>query len=290
MISCLIFDRKLRRNVRTLLLKGYIPQSPQHAANLLSVDGTSNGAGGFELVETATGKYYLPADAWLGDTIATAIRNNDIHEAPVYECAKRFISPNSTVLDVGSNFGQMAIMFSRHVGKQGVVHAFEANSYVFDILQKNISVNNAPVVPHYGAVHNISGETLFFPETDNTKIHTLGWFIGRYYAHAPGGGGIPSIAIDDVEYHSPVSFIKTDIQGGDLFALQGARKTIDKYRMPILFEYEYCFEPAPHLGFQKYVDFVKEIGYVFTRVIMGQNYLILPREAPKSLVAKALEL
>jgi hypothetical protein len=70
--------------------------------------------------------------------------------------------------------------------------------------------------------------------------------------------------------------MKIDVQGGDLFAMQGAVKTIEKYKMPIIFEYEYAFEEEQNLNFQEYVDFVKSINYKFARVINGQNYLILP--------------
>jgi hypothetical protein len=73
--------------------------------------------------------------------------------------------------------------------------------------------------------------------------------------------------------------MKVDVQGGDLFALQGAIRTIAKHRMPIIFEYEYLFEDELSLRFQEYVDFVLAQGYYFAKVIMGQNYLVLPRES-----------
>ena len=87
-----------------------------------------------------------------------------------------------------------------------------------------------------------------------------------------------TITIDEVDYMLPVSFIKIDIQGGDLLALKGAINTINKYRMPIIFEYEFTFEEELNLCFQDYVDFVNSIDYKFEKVINGQNYLILPRE------------
>jgi len=31
------------------------------------------------------------------------------------------------------------------------------------------------------------------------------------------------------------------------------------------------------LRFQRYVDFVRDIDYVFERVVIGHNFLILPR-------------
>jgi hypothetical protein len=59
--------------------------------------------------------------------------------------------------------------------------------------------------------------------------------------------------------------------------MQGAVKTIQKNRMPIFFEYEYLFEERYNMSFQNYVDFVRDIDYVFKRVVSGHNFLIVPR-------------
>jgi hypothetical protein len=60
--------------------------------------------------------------------------------------------------------------------------------------------------------------------------------------------------------------------------MQGAINTIQRFRMPIIFEYEYQFEEKYNYSFQEYVDFVTSIDYKFARVINGCNFLILPNE------------
>jgi len=79
--------------------------------------------------------------------------------------------------------------------------------------------------------------------------------------------------------NATVSFMKVDIQGGDLFALRGATKTIGKNKMPIVFEFEYELQDDFNLKFQDYINFVSSIDYEFTRVLAGNNYLILPKSA-----------
>lgn len=234
-----------------------------------------------EFAETSTGNYFLPADA-TGDIIANAIKNNQIFEPDIYHTAKKLIRPGTVALDVGSNFGQMAILMAKHVGDNGMVHAFEADPFVYGILCKNIESNQARVTPHSGAVHSASGKTLYFPEQEFTPTsHQSYGSFGIDYAHNTGRP-IQTIALDDIDYGLPVSFVKIDIQGGDLFALKGMTKLIDRYRMPILFEYEYSFEISQNLCFQEYVDFVRDIGYVFHRVIHAHNFLILPKEKQSS--------
>lgn len=223
--------------------------------------------------KTVTGNYFLPEEAYQ-DIIANTIKSNQIFDLEIYEIAHKYVRPNTTALDVGSNFGQMAILLSKLVGEKGTVHAFEADDFIFEILQKNIKENSTNITPHFGAVHNISNETLHFPVQDFERFSTYGSY-GIDYVHGKGRP-IKTITIDEIEFDKPVSFIKIDIQGGDLQAMKGAVKTIEKYKMPIIFEYEYQFEDELNLSFQEYVDFVKSINYKFERVVNGQNYLILP--------------
>jgi FkbM family methyltransferase len=225
--------------------------------------------------KTKTGNYYLPTDAHQ-DAIAFAIRNDLIFDSEVLEAAKKHIKPNTCVLEIGSNFGQMAILMSKLVGDKGIVHSFEADDFVFKILEKNIRENSRNVVAHYGAVHDKGGETLYFPIQDFEEMGTYGSY-GIDYLHNKGRP-VKTIAIDDINYELPVSFVKIDIQGGDLFALKGAIKTINKFRMPIIFEYEYSFEDKLNLCFQDYIDFVKSINYKFAKVVSAHNYLILPND------------
>jgi FkbM family methyltransferase len=171
----------------------------------------------------------------------------------------------------------MSILFSNLVGDNGHVHSFEANDWIFHILSKNIEANNKNkvITTHFGAVHNISGETLIFPEPDFKEWVCYGSYGVDY--NAKSGKEVKSITIDSLEINEPISFMKIDIQGGDLQALQGAVKTINKNRMPIIFEYEYHFEDRFSLCFQDYLDFVNSIGYKFHKVLNGHNFLIIPK-------------
>lgn len=227
-----------------------------------------------KLFKTATGDYYLPEDAHQ-DIIASSIKQNLIFDENIYKTAVRHIKQGTIALDIGSNFGQMAILFSKLVGENGEVHAFEADDFVFSILKKNINLNTKNVISHYGAVHNLAKTTLYFPIQDFEKFGSYGSY-GIDYINGKGRP-VKTLKIDDLEFDKPISFIKIDIQGGDLFALKGAVKTIEKHQMPIIFEYEYLFEDELNLCFQDYVDFVVSINYKFSKVIDGHNFLIEPK-------------
>ena len=224
--------------------------------------------------KTATGNYYLPTDA-RGDVIAKEIKSGRVYDARIFEIAKRYIKPKTIALDVGSNFGQMAVLMSDLVGPEGIVYAFDADDFVYRILEKNAKANAENIKTMFGAVHDTGGQTLHFPVQDFERFSTYGSY-GIDYVHGRGRP-VPTLAIDDIDFPLPISFMKVDVQGGDLLALKGAAKTIAKHRMPIIFEYEYLFEDELNLSFQDYVDFVLGSGYYFAKVIYGQNYLVLPR-------------
>src|SRR5688572_2896016 len=215
--------------------------------------------------KTSTGNYYLPTDA-VNDIVAATIINNGIFEKEVVEVAEKYIKEGSCVLDVGSNFGQMSILFSRCVGNTGNVYAFDADDWIFEILKKNITANGLDniIIPNFGAVHNVFGETLIFPDQDFEEFGAYGSYGIDY--NAVSGRKVQSITIDSLNIEKPISFMKIDIQGGDLQAMEGAIKTIQKNRMPIIFEYGYHFEDKFKMKFQDYVNFVLSIDYKIEKV------------------------
>ena len=66
----------------------------------------------YKLYETKNGKYYLPVFAYK-DVIANEIKNNKIFQSEILDLAKQYVEENTAVLDVGSNFGQLTIEFSK---------------------------------------------------------------------------------------------------------------------------------------------------------------------------------
>ena len=225
--------------------------------------------------ETATGKYFLPGNA-PNDNVINTIKNNGIFEPEVVETARQHIRPGTTVLDVGANFGQMSVLFSGMAGPQGRVHAFEADEFVYSQLQKTLAANGCDnVTTHLGAVYDSVGKELFYPEQDFQRFPAYGSY--GIDPAATQGRKLQSLTIDSLGIETPISFLKVDIQGSDLFAMRGAVETIRRHQMPILFEFEQRFQKEFGTSFQDYVDFVEGIGYRFDQTIMDINYLVVPR-------------
>ena len=169
----------------------------------------------------------------------------------------------------------MTVQFTQMVGDEGHVYSFEADPFTFSLLKKNIEANNKQnVTPVFGAVSNKNGEKVFYPEPHLLRFHSYGSY--GINPRATSGRQIPTHTIDSLEIQGKVDFMKVDVQGSDLFAMQGAKKLIEKNRMPILFEFEEQFQEEFGTSKQNYMDFVDEIGYRIERVINDINYLIVP--------------
>lgn len=228
-----------------------------------------------EYYETELGNFYLPGDA-PDDVIINCIKSGKIFEPEIVETAKKFITKGSVALDVGANFGQMSTLFSEMVGDDGKVYAFEADDFVFEVLRKNIDANGRKNIETvFGAVFNESDKELFFPKQDFARFGAYGSY--GIDPNANSGRKVRSLMIDDIDFEKPISFMKVDVQGSDLFAMQGATETIRKCRMPILFEFEQQFQDEFGTSFQDYVEFVESIGYRFVEVINQINYLVTPK-------------
>lgn len=207
------------------------------------------------LGENQIGKFYLPKN----DGISDIISRGDIFDPQVIDVINSH--SGKVALDIGANIGQMSVHLSRLFEK---VYAFEANPELADVLETNLQLNNVyNVIVIQKAVWNVSGIDLPFPIPD-----------GRYQSYGSygvipdekGSRTIQSLAIDDLNLDN-VDFIKSDIQGADLRGMQGASKTIIKYKPVIVCEYEQNLVGLFNETMQDYQDFAKKIGYKIDRHI-----------------------
>jgi FkbM family methyltransferase len=221
---------------------------------------------------TTTGTYYLPIFAFK-DIIRNKIMKNEIYQEEIVNLAKYFIKPNSIVLDVGANYGQMSVMFSKSQNNVKV-YSFEAQRFIFNILQKNVALNNANVKCFYNLVGNINLEVKV-KKNSLGKCMTWGSNNLKITNSNLDCEFIKAIKIDDLNINENISFFKIDVQGMDFEVLKGSRLTIAKHKMPILFEYEKEFEEEYDYKFNDIEDFINSINYKILKIV-DENLLILP--------------
>jgi FkbM family methyltransferase len=130
------------------------------------------------------------------------------------------------VIDAGAYFGDTALWFSKYVGKNGKVFAFEPLEYNFKILKNNIIENslNDVITP----VKKGIGE-------DEQRLNISGFGSGATTTSYESSKGefVDITTIDKFVKANKigrVDFIKMDIEGAELSALKGAQETLKKFK------------------------------------------------------------
>lgn len=229
-----------------------------------------------DLFETDIGKYYLP-DGNDQDAVLAHMKDGRIFDKWVYDKAKKFTKPGTSILDLGANFGQMSMEFSKIVGDQGLVYCFECFPPSVDLIHMSLEANeitNVKVISN--AVYEKSGIDFFYKNPESQQYICFGSY-GVSPKLEDSKYKVKTIAIDDMNIEEPISFMKVDVQGADLHAMRGAKKTILKNKMPIVYEYEEILSEEFGVALADYKEFVEEIGYQETDHYIS-NYLIEPKQ------------
>lgn len=136
------------------------------------------------------------------------------------------------IIDVGSNFGETTLNFAKLTGTTGKVFSFEPDTYCFNKLKSNISLNKFSNIQ----IFNIglgSSDAEYYLSSEN--IHNRG--ENKIQINSPMQPNIKVKKLDDImdSYQiKKVDLIKIDVEGFEYDVLRGASNTIMKHR-PIMF-------------------------------------------------------
>jgi len=159
-------------------------------------------------------------------TDALELKSNKTFEKFETELVKKEIAKGDIVLDIGANIGYFTLIFSQIVGKDGRVYAFEPDPNNFEILKKNIEINNIKnVILIQKAVSNTSKPLSLYLCDYNHAQH-------RIYPSSRCNEKIDveSTTIDEylagTEFFNKINFVKMDVEGSEYDAIDGMKKTL----------------------------------------------------------------
>ena len=119
-------------------------------------------------VEINGQKMYLDSS----DSLRLSINNT--YEEFETEIVKKIIKSGDIVLDIGANIGYYTLIFAKLVGNSGKVFSFEPEPTNYELLQKNIMINEYTNVDFFRkAVSNSNQTTKLFLDEKNKGGHTL---------------------------------------------------------------------------------------------------------------------
>jgi FkbM family methyltransferase len=142
----------------------------------------------------------------------------------------KVVRPGELVVDAGANIGTHTVEFSRLVGPQGAVFAFEPQRLVFQALCANLAINQCVNVMAYReALGDRSGE-IVVPLYDPSVRANFG--AAALGSHAEGER-VPLHTLDSLDLPA-CHVLKADVEGMELELLRGATRTIERYR-PVIY-------------------------------------------------------
>jgi len=138
---------------------------------------------------------------------------------------KEVIRKDDVVLDLGANIGYYTLLASRLVGEEGRVIAFEPEPTNFEILTRNILLNDSRnVLTIQKAVTDKKGKTNLYVDSKDTGAHTL-CNDNRLHKHIE----VDTVSLDEFLPSSvKVDVIKMDIEGSEMKALAGMSNVIER--------------------------------------------------------------
>lgn len=173
------------------------------------------------------------------------------------------------ILDIGANQGQSVTAY-RKVFRRSMIHCFEPFPAALEILKKRFKGREGVQI-HAFAVSDRSGTQTFHL---NRHIQTHSLFPRpqtgrRYYPRvaAPAGKHIKvaCTTIDDFigkEGLNQVDILKLDIQGGEIRALKGARRTLETLCPALIFtEAPFVYHYEGEALFHQLWAYLGEFGY-----------------------------
>jgi len=133
------------------------------------------------------------------------------------------------VIDAGACWGDTSLLFARRAGETGKVYAFEFDPQNLEIIDQCIQLNEA-LAPRISVIQkalwNESGKIMRFNANGpSTRLSSEDEELNA------GLLEVETITIDDLCLEiGRIDFIKMDIEGAELPALQGAAATIKKFK------------------------------------------------------------
>jgi len=197
---------------------------------------------------------------------------NGIYEEFETETVKKIIKTGDIVFDIGANIGYYTLIFAKLVGPSGKVFSFEPEPTNYELLKKNVKINDYTNVDFFcKAVSNLNQTTKLFLDKENNGGHSL---INTIEDRA--SIEIESIRIDDNFKNQKIDFIKIDIEGFELEALKGMYELLQKLtNVKIMIEFNPYLLKKSKIEPEEYIQLLKSLGFTIYNLDKKKKLLMV---------------
>lgn len=158
------------------------------------------------------------------------------HEYREFLFLNKFLNADMVAVDVGANLGEYTLFLAKRLSN-GRVFSFEPLENMRTQLMTNVKLNGFNQVEVFGYGLSDRKEQMEIHEIDNPHEGLATTYLGTRKSKATF-----TIQLDSLDAVFPtfnvnrIDFLKLDIEGGELKALQGAQSTISRFRPYVMIE------------------------------------------------------
>jgi FkbM family methyltransferase len=196
-------------------------------------------------------------------TMGASIYWTGFHEYRELLFLHDFLKSDMVVLDVGANIGEYSIFAAKRL-TQGKVVAFEPVPALRKMFDENIELNQFTnvIVKPFGLSDEVGSFPIYFVgENENEGQATF--FPGLLQNQRSVKAELKKL--DDEWSHlslDRLDFIKMDIEGSELKALQGGRATITRFRPLVMLEVSEVTYRAAGYSLEDVAEFFTALNYL----------------------------
>lgn len=178
---------------------------------------------------------------------------------------------NDIVVDAGANMGHISIFLSKQVGENGKVYCFEPDKFNVKMLNENKALNTD--LPDNIIIEDLllwNENTLIDFEEAGTVGSSAVWFSGSDNVVKKQAVTLDSWAKE--RNLVKLDFIKMDIEGAEIEALEGAVEVINRFSPNFAIASYHIVNGEP--TYIKVEAFFKKLNYSYKTVTFRKNEII----------------
>ena len=180
------------------------------------------------------------------------------------------LKEGDVVLDIGANIGYYVLVESQLVGKSGQVYAVEPVLTNFNLLEKNVQLNNFKNVSMFQFAFGEKDEKSEIYVSDQSNLCTMNRnaVVGKFV-------GAQEVSVETVDTFfkdkAPPNLIRMDVEGWEYQIIKGMAKTL-KGNVKILVE----LHPWPYLDTEKMDEIfqILEQNNFTVRFVVFENKIV----------------
>jgi len=191
-----------------------------------------------------------------GDTTDFGVKE---YEPGSIKLMKQLIKKDDIVIDLGANVGIYTLEYARLVGEKGKVFAFEPEPKIFNLLQKNIQINNYQnVTPIKKAVIDKVGEEKLYV-SDNLGDSVM---YNEFQGKNPLNVETTTLNYFFKDFNRKIDFIKIDCDGSETRILKSGKKLFEKNK-DIMLLVEFVPDRIRDSGLtpKEFLDLISSFGF-----------------------------